>query len=279
MKLLFLQILLATSTISYGQFHFLGDARPMDKNCIVLTPDMPYREGIAYSTTRLNFDQDFQIEFDIFLGEKNEDGADGITFVIHNDARAFNAFGTFGECMGYGRWVADVPYGTFIAPSIAVEFDTYYNPNQNDPVCDHVAYLENGSSAHQTYYNAEDQSYNLEDGYLHSFIFIWNATTKNLKVRLDSELVFETTKDLKKEIFNGSAKVIWGFTASTGRAHNLQYFCVKRMAYLPEKNLEGTKILTAEINYPGAEPRGIQRNILLHEKPDAFQTFPHITPR
>ena len=121
MKLLFLQILLATSTISYGQFHFLGDARPMDKNCIVLTPDMPYREGIAYSTTRLNLDQDFQIEFDIFLGEKNEDGADGITFVIHNDARAFNAFGTFGECMGYGRWVADVPYGTFIAPSIAVD--------------------------------------------------------------------------------------------------------------------------------------------------------------
>ena len=33
------------------------------------------------------------------------------------------------------------------------------------------------------------------------------------------------------------------------------------------------------INYPGAEPLSIQRNILFYEKPAVFQTFPHITPR
>jgi hypothetical protein len=249
MRILIILILTNLASLAHGQFHYLGDAQPMDKNCIILTPDMPYREGIAYSTTTLDLDRDFQIEFDIFLGEKDVDGADGITFVIHNDARGFDAFGTFGECMGYGRWVAEVPYGTFIAPSIAIEFDTYYNPNQNDPTCDHVAYLENGSSAHTTYYNAGNTAYNLEDGYLHSFIFIWNATTKEIKVKLDSETVFEGKRDLKKDIFNGTSNVIWGFTASTGRAHNLQYFCIKRMAYAPLDQPVNEMFLASDITH------------------------------
>lgn len=247
MRYLFISILTHLSIATFGQFHYIGDAGPMDKNCIVLTPDMPYREGIAYSTTTLDLDQNFEIEFDIFLGDKDFDGADGITFVIHNDVRGFDAFGTFGECMGYGRWVAEVPYGTFIAPSIAIEFDTYYNPNQKDPTSDHVAYLENGSSAHQSYYNANNQSYNLEDGYLHSFIFKWDVLTKKITVKLDSEVVYEGIRDLKKDIFNGKSNVIWGFTASTGRAHNLQYFCIKRMAYHKNKPLFKPGTFTAKL--------------------------------
>ena len=215
-----------------AQFHFLGDARPIEKNCILLTPDAAYREGIAYSTDFLDLDQNFQIEFDIFLGYKDVNGADGITFVIHSDPRGFEAFGTFGECMGYGRWVADVPYGTFIAPSIALEFDTYYNPNQNDPPSDHLAYLQNGSNRHTAYWNNEDQDFNLEDGLLHSFIFKWNSVKREIIVKLDGMEVLRTEKDLKKDIFKGNSMVIWGFTASTGRVHNLQYFCLKRMAYL-----------------------------------------------
>ena len=227
--ILILPIYLSFSGVLLAQFYYLGDAQPMEKNCIMLTPDQPYREGIAYSTSYLNLDFNFEIEFDIFLGDKDE-GADGIAFVIQKDPRKFEAFGTFGECLGYGRWVASQPYGTCIAPSIAIEFDTYCNPTQNDPACDHIAYLENGASYHTQYWNDNNDQYNLEDGRLHTFIFKWNTNKRVITVKLDEKIVYENMKDLKTDIFHGESQVIWGFTASTGRKHNLQYFCLKKMA-------------------------------------------------
>ena len=213
-----------------GQFHTIGTARLMDGGCVLLTPDEPYSEGIAYSTTFLNLDYDFQIEFDIYLGNKNDFGADGITFVIHNDPRGFEAFGTFGECLGYGRWAPEAEYSAFISPSIAIEFDTYYNPVQNDPTSDHIAFLMNGISRHETFWNNDDELFDIEDDNLHNFQFLWQAASKKITVLLDYNIVYEGTHNLKSEIFQNESRVIWGFTASTGRKYNLQYFCLKRMA-------------------------------------------------
>lgn len=220
-------LLLVSKTVQ-AQFKMIGTSRDMGNGCILLTPDEAYSEGLAYHYTKLDLSEYFEIEFDIFLGDKNE-GADGITFVIHNDDRGFNAFGNWGECMGYGRFNPSYP-GNSIYPSIAVEFDTYQNPNQNDPASDHVAYLENGSSRHQVYWNSDDRNYNLEDNHLHNFRFRWQPKTKSIIVFLDGVIVYKGKKDLINEIFNGKSKVIWGFTASTGRAYNLQYFCFRRLA-------------------------------------------------
>jgi hypothetical protein len=206
----------------------LGDSREMPNGCIQLTSDQPYAEGIAYNENKLDLNRFFQIEFDIYLGDKDE-GADGITFVIHNDPRGFGAFGAWGECMGYGRFN---PFGegTSISPSIAIEFDTYQNPWQNDPPSDHVAYLQNGTSMHEEYWNGDDMNFNLEDDRLHSFYMRWDPKKKEITVVLDGDIVYHGKKDLKKEIFGGKSQVIWGFTASTGRAHNHQYFCLRRLA-------------------------------------------------
>ncbi len=99
---------------SYSQYVLLEDAINLDNGCIQLTPDEPYSRGIAYNRTRLNLNQYFEIDFDIYLGNK-EEGADGITFVMHNDHREFRAMGTWGECMGYGRWRREYPTGNFIS--------------------------------------------------------------------------------------------------------------------------------------------------------------------
>jgi hypothetical protein len=225
-------VLITCIICGYGasaQFKLIGDADYMDNGCIMLTPDVPYSEGIAYSTAKLNLQHNFEIEFDIYLGEKDE-GADGITFVIHNDRRGFEAFGTYGECMGYGTWSRAYGGGTYIAPSVAVEFDTYENGRQNDPASDHVAFLQDGSSFHTDYWNNKDNQFNLEDGYLHNFRFKWNPTNKKITVYLDGNIVYQGTKDLIKDVFKGATEVIWGFTASTGRKSNLQYFCLKRLA-------------------------------------------------
>jgi hypothetical protein len=227
-RTILLVVLMLTHLASYAQFKLINDAAYMPNGCIQLTPDVPYAEGIAYSTTKLDLTKHFEIEFDLYFGNKDEDGADGITFVIHNDRRGFEAFGTWGECIGYGTWSREYG-GTYIAPSIAIEFDTYHNPRQNDPLSDHVAYLENGSSAHTKYWNNNDSNFNLEDDMLHSFKLRWNPEKKRITTYLDGEIVFEGIRDLVKDIFKGETKVIWGFTSSTGRKHNLQYFCLKRL--------------------------------------------------
>lgn len=230
--LLFVVVLLASLPV-HAQFYYLGTAQPMDNGCVLLTPDYPYAEGVAYSTTPLDIRYNFDISFDIYLGDK-EEGADGIAFVIHNDARGIEAYGTFGECLGYGRWNPDSEYGTYISPSVAIEFDTYYNPSQNDPEKDHVAFLENGTNYHFADNKANVFTYNLEDDALHSFRFSWNAEEAFIRVWLDGEKVYEIKKKLQDTIFAGSHLVYWGFTASTGKKHNLQYFCLKRLVHNEE---------------------------------------------
>ncbi|MCR9249141.1 MAG: L-type lectin-domain containing protein [bacterium] len=228
MKRLLLLFLLSPIALEAQQFHLIGNADEMGNGCIMLTPDLPYAEGIAYSRQKLDLTRNFQIDFDIFLGDKNE-GADGITFVVHDDVRSFNAFGSWGECMGYGRF-SPGSGGNSIDPSIAIEFDTYQNRFQNDPSSDHVAYLENGINQHLSYWNNQDEGFDLEDDYLHSFQFQWEAESQTIRVYLDGNEVYKGNRDLVNDIFNGNSDVIWGFTASTGRKHNLQYFCLKRLA-------------------------------------------------
>ncbi len=225
--------LLALGLTSVGQYHFLGTAATIDNGCIQLTPDKPYAEGLAYNYEKLDLSHFFEIQFDLYLGDK-DDGADGVTFVIHNDVRGFDAFGQWGECMGYGRFNPDSP-GNSIDPSVAVEFDTYPNWYQNDPMSDHVAYLENGISRHETYWNNEDPYYDMEDDRLHDFRFRWAPEEKLLEVFWDGVTVVQVRRDLVNEVFEGQTRVIWGFTASTGRAHNLQYFCLRRMVYKKAK--------------------------------------------
>ncbi len=227
----FVFLLIITLHHATAQFELRGYANYMPSGCIMLTPNERYAEGIAYSSTTLDLNSYFEIEFDIYLGDKDELGADGITFVIQNDARGFDAFGTYGEGMGYGRFNPSFASGNYIAPSIAIEFDTYQNEIQNDPPCDHVAYLENGSSYHEQYWHNEDLSFNLEDDQMHNFRFSWNPETQEITVKLDAVVVYQGQRDLIQDIFEGQTEVIWGFTASTGNKHNLQYFCFRRIAY------------------------------------------------
>lgn len=198
-----LALLLAAD--AFGQFHLMGTASHMTGNCIRLTPDEPYSEGLAYHRSMLDLNNNFEIEFDIYLG-KHEEGADGITFVIHNDPRGYDAYGTWGECMGYGRWSPNAYWANSITPSIAVEFDTYHNAQQNDPYSDHVAYLENGVSFHSKYWNNGDEAFNIEDDGLHDFRFKWDPSTQTITVRLDGAVVYKGQRDLINGVLVGRRK-------------------------------------------------------------------------
>lgn len=214
-----------------AQYILMGDADYFDNSaCIMLTPDEPYKEGIAWSESKIDLNNPFFIVFDLYLGDKDDAGADGICFVMQNDPRQFGAYGTYGEGIGYGRFNPYSDRGTFIAPSIAIEFDTYQNLWQNDPPQDHIAYLENGSNQHLTYWPKDDINFRLTDDALHNFRFEWDPYSKIINVYFDFELVLSFERDLVDSIFGGNALVVWGFTSSTGRKHNLQYFCLNTMA-------------------------------------------------
>lgn len=232
---LFFSLFLNNLMIFAQNFKLMGNAKEMGNDCIQLTPDEQYMEGLAYHTTKLDLSNFFEIEFDIYLGDKNDLGADGIVFVIHDDERGFDAFGTWGECMGYGRWSRNYLGGNYISPSIAVEFDTYQNWRQNDPECDHVAYLEGGTNYHEKYWNNKDENFDLEDDKLHNFRFRWEPDLQKITVYLDGVIVYQGQRDLINDIFEGKTQAIWGFTASTGMKHNLQYFCLKRWAKLDKE--------------------------------------------
>jgi len=234
MRLVFL-LFFFTPNLIYAQYIYLGSAQKMPGDCIMLTPDEPYSEGIAYNRNKLNLEDYFEIQFDIYLGD-DDNGADGITFVIHNDVRQFGAFGQWGECMGYGRFNPFSP-GNSIDPSIAIEFDTYQNIYQNDPISDHIAYLENGVSRHIDYWNNDSEDFDLEDDNLHDFRFRWDPDIQEVRVFWDGVEVYRGSKNLIDEIFKGEKDVIWGFTASTGRASNLQYFCLRRLTYQLRKEI------------------------------------------
>ena len=45
------------------QFSLMGAAQEMPNDCIRLTPDLEYVEGLAYHTTKLNLENFFEIEF------------------------------------------------------------------------------------------------------------------------------------------------------------------------------------------------------------------------
>ncbi|HEX8330567.1 MAG TPA: L-type lectin-domain containing protein [Hymenobacter sp.] len=216
LPILFLMLVALTGR---AQFVTLLDAAPMGE-CIRLTPDEPYSEGIAYNTSRIDLRNPFEVDFDVYFGDKNELGADGIAFLLQNDPSGFAATGIFGEGMGYGG----------IAPSVAVEFDTYQNYARNDPAHDHVNLMVNGVSTHSAPQPEQAASPNLEDDRLHSFHFRWNPADQSILVHLDGRVVCQAKSDLINTVFNGNPSVIWGFTASTGRKHNLQYFCLKRVA-------------------------------------------------
>jgi len=132
--------------------------------------------------------------------------------------------------------------GNWIAPSVAVEFDTYQNHNQNDPPYDHVALLVNGINLHPDDWKEISNYPNLENNKLHAFRFRWNPADQSIRVHLDGRVIYQGKRDLINKVFKGKTKMIWGFTASTGRKHNLQYFCLKRLAAKPalRKPLEPT---------------------------------------
>ena len=133
-----------------------------------------------------------------------EFGADGFTFALTGGPQAL---GGLGGSMGLEN----------VAPSVAVEFDTWFNPNGDDPNSNHVGINVNGDSTSVAVAPVPGL---FNDGALWSAWIDYNGTT--LEVRVSNTGVRPAAPTLALAIdipaILGAGKGYAGFTAGTGGA-------------------------------------------------------------
>jgi len=204
-----------------SNFQLNGNAVISQPNIYQLTPDINNNYGSMWYKQKADLNADFDMSFELFFGNKDSQGADGITF-------AFQGLCTNAGTVGGGIGIKG------ISPSLFVEFDTYQNIDKfenedySDPYYDHIAIMKNGNMDHASASNlagpvqASSSKDNIEDNLFHRVRINWNATSKTLFVYFDNQLRTSYKGDIVKDIFGGNPYVYWGFTSSTGGLSNLQ---------------------------------------------------------
>lgn len=193
-----------------------GSATQNTCNCYTLTKDINTQSGSVWNSTQINLNQPFDFWFNVFLGCKDAEGADGIVFILQTVA---NSVGGSGGGMGFGG----------VVPSIGITLDTWQNTEANDPAYDHIGIQANGQVNHGADLAgpvpASATSDNIEDCKWHVLGISWDPVTKYLRSYFDDVLRVEAQVDMVASIFNNNPGVYWGFSAGTGGSNNLQQFC------------------------------------------------------
>src|SRR4051812_35563764 len=193
-----------------AQYVINADAAYLGGTEYQLTKELLSQGGSVWYQVRLDLRYNFEINADLNLGRLDAGGADGIAFVL----QPLNVNqGGIGGGIGY--------FG--ITPSFAIEFDTWQNPDRNDPPQDHMAFMRNGNITHGS---AENPALpfllpNIEDGVYHPARFTWNAAAHTLTVQYHG-MTHSHTEDLTNTVFGSVPYVYWGFTGATGAAINDQ---------------------------------------------------------
>lgn len=214
--------LLLTSLAGISQSYFLqGDANAVGGDCYQLTPPINTQTGAIWYDQQIDLLEPFDLELEMNLGNQDQNGADGICFVLQTVGT--NALGTSGGGLGFLGF----------APAFAVEFDTWQNLDYVDPTFDHIAMISNGDVSHisanaiTTPVQAIEGVANIEDGQNHIVRLIWEPETMVFSVYFDCDLRVSHEIDIVTEIFNGQTTAWWGFTAGTGGSNNSQTVCLQ----------------------------------------------------
>jgi hypothetical protein len=150
----------------------------------------------------------FESAFQFQISQPSSKGADGFAFVIQNNASPL--LGNAGAGLGYSS----------VPNSLAIEFDTFQNPEATDPDANHIGIHSRGSGANSTDESASlarvVPPIDLSDGQIHTVlvryqggqlrIFVDDLITPALKLPIDLSTLIN--------LDNGGAWV--GFTSATG---------------------------------------------------------------
>lgn len=203
-----------------AQYTVNGNAFRENCRCYTLTTNNLTQAGSVWNNNLINLNQSFDLTFQVFLGCSDNNGADGIAFVLQ--PISVSAGGSGGG-MGFGA----------ISPSVGITIDTYENASIDfDPFYDHIAIQLNGDVNHNSpntltpLTRASSISDNVEDCQYHTLRVAWNSISKTMSVYFDNQLRVAAIRDFVNTIFGGNPFVYWGFTGATGGLSNLQKFCL-----------------------------------------------------
>jgi gliding motility-associated-like protein len=203
---------------SDNPYHHNGSAFQENCHCFTLTTAENNESGSVWNVNKIDLRQPFDFHFNINLGCKDADGADGIAFVLQPIS---TSIGSFGQGLGYAG----------ISPSMGIEIDTWINADEHDPLYDHIAISRNGIVDHADMDNVTaavpvfPDSGNIEDCQWHSLRVKWDPATVTLSAEIDGVYRTGTTFDMVRDVFGGDPMVFWGFTSATGGANNHQRVC------------------------------------------------------
>ncbi|MEO7265579.1 MAG: PKD domain-containing protein [Ferruginibacter sp.] len=205
--------------LSAQQYTLNGSAVQNNCHCYTLTPNVTNQSGSVWNNIKIDLNNSFNFVFDVNLGCTDDNGADGIVFVLQPIS---TSVGSLGGGLGYSG----------ISPAIGVTLDTYQNISpDNDPAFDHIAIQRNGVLDHLSSQNLAGpipisaSNNNVEDCADHTLRIIWDASTKTLSTFFDNIPRLSIVNDLVNSTFGGNPLVFWGFTGSTGGLFNIQKFC------------------------------------------------------
>lgn len=204
---------------------------------LMVTKEDEPKLGILTFDRGINLSHDFGLAFDMYLGDSDKDGGQGIAFVLHQDPEGHKARGEEFGGLGFGNDPGEKE-DRFINNSLAIEFDTFQNGGGiNDPVYDHITIYKNGNllkpytrsipfGQSKVFNSQTGNSYavykNIEDDHWHRVLIKWIASTKTLSVKVDGVIVANMHNDIVANFFNGYPIVTMAFTGSTGGVENFQ---------------------------------------------------------
>ena len=207
--------------VSNGQSYFAnGNARSIGGTCYQLTSAANWQLGSVWYADKLDLAKDFDLEFELNFGNNNDNGADGIVFVMQTVGT--KAIGASGAGIGFEGF----------SPSFGIEFDTWQNTNFDDMASDHIAMFKNGSVDHKSSNSlvaattAIPGGANIEDGKNHLVRITWDFSDKRIQVYFDCVLRQTAVIDIQNRIFSGNNLVYWGFTSATGGSNNAHLACL-----------------------------------------------------
>lgn len=216
----FLLCFFLTGVITNAQSPYVlnGTALQNSCNCYTLTNEIEFQSGSIWNKNKIDISKPFDYFFNVNMGCRDVDGADGIVFVLQPVS---TSLGNAGEGMGFQD----------IQPSLGVTIDTYQNFNQNDPPYDHISIQVNGDVNHYSANNlagpvpALATSDNIEDCNWHVLEVNWQPANSLLLVSMDGVLRLSLNQNIIASVFSNDPMVYWGFTSATGGEVNVQQMC------------------------------------------------------
>ena len=175
-------------------------------NDYVLTPDAAFKKGSVMTEERIDLRQAFDLTFEINLGA-NDAAADGMAFVLHNDAAGAAAIGYEGGALG----------ALGIANGLGIEFDIYQGlASATELANDHTNFFDTDVLTGDPSVSAATDLGNIEDGAWHTVRVSWDGTA--LTYWFDGTLITTLNQDISATYLGGSQFAYLGFTAGTGGA-------------------------------------------------------------